>query len=251
MTTDLTAPAYRLAAQVFLSVLVTMSVFLVNIPGASAHAWNAFHTNGRWVNNSNLTYYFRNTFPTSDYRYQITNGFKAWNNAYGTSDTAEPDFYSGGVTTYYGSWNQPCLNDRNMVYWYDLDSMGANGPRVIGAGLVCPYYGPQGTYTNTSTRNTRFTLVIDNDRLWYTGSGTYTGGVLDLRSAATHEVGHLTGWVGHFLSPIPGVRAGHPECPVSNQAYYHVMCDRLDPGWTSGRTLKLHDYHTFGAAYPW
>lgn len=239
MTTDSINPGYRLAGEVFLSVLLTMSVFIVNMPAASAHAWNAFHTNGRWVNNSNLHYQFRNTLPTADYTYQITNGFDSWNNAYGTSDTAEPDFYGDGVTTYYGSWNQPCQNDRNMVYWYDLDSLGAS---VIGAGLVCPYYGPNAAYTNTSTVNTRCTLAIDNDRLWYTGSGTYTGGALDLRSAATHEVGHLTGWVGHFKSPIPGVRAGDPECPVSDQANYHVMCDRLDPGWTSRENVqRRHD----------
>jgi len=225
----------RDSAFVFVAVLVIGSMTLLHAPRASAHAWDAFHNHGRWPNNSNITYYFRDVFPAGEARSAVVAGFNAWNYAALTSDTDEPDFFNGGQTSTFGSWNTPCSNSINIIYWYNLDAYFGTG--AVGAGMVCPYWPSGGG--NTSSVNTRFTLAIDNDRNWFTGSGTQ-GNRLDMQSTATHEAGHITGWVGHFND-------GSSECasPI------HTMCPYADPGTTYARSLELHDYHTFNAAYPW
>lgn len=98
-------------------------------------------------------------------------------------------------------------------------------------------------------------MVFDRDEDWYTGTGDANDGFLnlciggcqsDLWSVATHEVGHMTGFVGgpngdgHFDQ-------NDPEGTCTGEV--HTMCPSYEGGSEHFRTLEVHDRHTFTAAY--
>ena len=78
---------------------------------------------------------------------------------------------------------------------------------------------------------------------WYQGSGGAPANRWDLRSIATHEAGHTTGWHGHF--------SGSPTCALPLSGAYETMCEGslsvLGTEWI--RTLGTHDLHTYEDAY--
>lgn len=63
---------------------------------------------------------------------------------------------------------------------------------------------------------------------------------VDFQATVTHELGHGTGWIGHF----PG---GPPDCP--GDANENTMCEFLLQGEWWQRTLGGHDQTNFQGAY--
>lgn len=83
----------------------------------------------------------------------------------------------------------------------------------------------------------RATIRMDSsDVTWNTGTGGPSTGESDLRSIATHEIGHALGFTGHFLDDAACVQEIATMCQ-----YY--------PGGIFWRSLGYHDIHTVEPSY--
>lgn len=91
----------------------------------------------------------------------------------------------------------------------------------------------------------RFSLVMNQDKPWHFSSSYPPATSWDLQSLVTHEVGHATGFLGHFAVPSADT------CNQNDATYYATMCDYdpLTKGTTKMRTLQDHDIHTLTNAY--
>lgn len=78
---------------------------------------------------------------------------------------------------------------------------------------------------------------------WYAGVDS-PGNSWDLRSIATHEAGHATGFYGHFANDSA-------KCPVPRTAATATMCPGTPGirGTTWLRTLESADTGAINAAY--
>lgn len=200
---------------------------MVAVPSVAAAHSPTFYTGGggKWTNFLSIGYYQKG-FPTTTHVARINNGHTQWNAA-GPSGI-EPDFWYAGTTSTAGNADLPCSATYNGVYWRNLDYLGIG---VLGFTPHCE---------NTAGVVTRFSMSIDSNASWYTGTGEGPGGQYDLWSVASHEWGHATGWYGHFAS-------SESIC-VDNSAQA-TMCPFIRDGTQRIRTLDTHTIHTFQAAY--
>lgn len=81
-------------------------------------------------------------------------------------------------------------------------------------------------------------VTYDSAEDWYTGSGTPGANQVDLRSVATHELGHITGLDHTQNSNCPGNNSDATMCP-----FYRL-------GSTNVRTLATDDRNGLSANYP-
>src|SRR6266508_1440624 len=81
-------------------------------------------------------------------------------------------------------------------------------------------------------------VTYDSAEDWYTGSGTPGASQVDLRSIATHELGHVTGLDHTQNSNCPGNSSNATMCP-----FYTL-------GTTYIRTLEADDKNGLNANYP-
>lgn len=196
---------------------------------ARAHTASTYYSGsagGTWPASTNHSYWAWTNFPSSAHRSRIVDGAKAWNDA---STGVEPNFVYQGTRSSGGNALYPCSASYSIAYWYDLDAY--LGTSFVGYTPRCE---------NTSGRVFRFSLVMDSDTSWYTGTGTPGSTQTDLWSFTTHEWGHATGWGGHY-----------PASDVALCADIHArtMCRDGFRGTVRFRTLEDHDIHTFLAAY--
>lgn len=202
-------------------------------PTSSAHnATDFYPTYSRWPKWSHPAWFIRDNFPTGDARIAVQNSFLTWNAAY-SGVYGEPQFDFDGPTTAVGDWSNACTTSFNGVYWRQGTSYSGT------------WFGKTNTCV-TPGYVTRFTLVVNQDQPWYVSSGNPPSTQWDLQSVVTHEVGHATGWVGHF-GPIPSADV----CNQSDPSAYMTMCgyDPTAKGTNKMRTLGQHDQHTLYNAY--
>ena len=82
-------------------------------------------------------------------------------------------------------------------------------------------------------------IRFDWDETWATEQhGPDEEGEQDLEGAATHEMGHVYGWFGHFSGTA---------CPSGLPG--QTMCGTQLPGDSWMRTTEVHDNHTLADAY--
>ena len=81
-------------------------------------------------------------------------------------------------------------------------------------------------------------VLYDSAENWYTGSGTPGASQVDLRSIATHELGHVTGLDHTQSSNCPGLSSDPTMCP-----FYSL-------GSTNIRSLEADDRNGLSANYP-
>ena len=176
---------------------------------ASAHPAADYYTGagGKWSSNRTITFYVRNGFPSpATWNPTINRGADQWN----AKDTGpEPRFTNAGATSTTGNADTPCSATYNGIYWRDLDYLGTG---VLGYTPHCE---------NSSGVVTRFSMSLDADAPWYVGTGATPNGRIDAWSVVTHEMGHATGWAGHFAESNdagPTAPAATPCAPASTTA---------------------------------
>lgn len=180
---------------------------------------------GHWWSTYTVHWRFRDNYPES-LKAAANLAFTQWNSTH-SQTSPEPYYINDGTTTYVGNYADPCTNSYNLVYYRNL-SADYLDPNIIGDTRWC----------ETSGLVSRFNLAINNQKSWWGGQGAPGPTQLDVQAVVTHEVGHATGWYGHF----DGAGA---ECGADP----HTMCPSINPGTTAKRTVETHDIHTFLAAY--
>jgi hypothetical protein len=188
---------------------------------AQAHEAQAFYPY-RWASGSNLSYGFQTGFPLGEPRLRALDARGQWNARGGEP---EPDFYNTLGDQNFGSFFG--CGQQNAIYWMDLDFHGAS---TVGLTRTC----------RIGTRLNDFRIAMDNDRVWYTGTGDAPSSQLDMWSVFTHEFGHATGFSSHF---------GEGDSACGNDSNRQTMCPSIYLGTERQRTLATHDIHTFEGAY--
>lgn len=205
---------------------------------AHAHSAGSFYYSG-WPAGHNETYWFRDNVPTGNFRSRVIDGAYEWNDT-PNDGNAEPNFYNGGEKSDSGGdWNQPCQANYSAIYFRDLDSISSG---AVGYTPFCKVVVSDGG--NSWTKITKFSLNLDSDRDWYTGTGDAPDWPpdVDAWSIASHEFGHATGWEGHFND-------SGDQCPGDGTEA--TMCPVYEGGSERWRTLSDHDSHTFENQYPY
>lgn len=180
---------------------VTLSWFLLQTQVAYA-----FVVNKQWATNS-TTYGYGGNYPTGAWRDRAVSAANAWTN----------------VSTSSWTWTLNGVSPQGRLYYQAID--GAGG--TLGSTNTNPRCG---AYVCT------FTLTVDWDESWYTGTGTPSSIQKDLQSMLTHELGHAAA-------------LGHTEvtCTGSTRP---TMCPTLPTGTNYMRSLEADDRNGIANAYP-
>lgn len=230
-------------AMKFLERAAVLSVVFLTLSGimpgvASGHTGTVYY-GPLWPSGKDVRYGYESGFPFGAYRSRVANGDDQWSSIGGA---AEPDFLATLPDGNYGQPQTPCARTSytGAIYWRDLDYISSG---VLGVTRICYF---QSTIFS-------FSIEFDNDRTWYNGTGDAPDGFLfgigaemDFWSVATHEWGHVTGFIEG-----PNLDGHFPEssslCPEDNGR--HTMCPAIEIGTEMMRTLNTHDAHTFTNAY--
>jgi hypothetical protein len=197
--------------------------FAATAHAASAHDAAVFYPH-RW-SPASVTYAYTPSVPTGEWRTSIDSAAVTWSNVNGSTF----DYIRG--TDFGADFDptDPCGHQgQNGIH----TRPGASGG-VLGTTFTC--WSGSGAQPLTSMQ-----VRFDSSDNFYTGSGTPGSSQSDLRSVATHELGHATGFTGHITDSS--------LCQFNSTQ--QTMCTTHLAGSTWQRTLELHDEHTFTAAYP-
>lgn len=126
---------------------------------------------------------------------------------------------------------------RDGIHWTTLDGNGGNW------GWVWLCYAPITGYLHW------FQIIIDKQEInWYSGTGAIQKYQKDLRSVATHEFGHATGFFApclHFADQCASAGEDCTDFSVGKE----TMCKVTGLGDIVTRDISDHDLHTFTAQY--
>lgn len=206
--------------------------------GADAHPVGAFYPS-KWTANSNVHYNVDNNVPT-DMRNGMHVGLGNWDNLAGG---AGPHFINDGELTSLNDYD-PCTGPSILYVREDLGAyIGGSSEATLGLTQLCVVRPSTGTQRVSKFQVTyELTAELGGANGWYKGSGDPGPNQWDLRSIATHESGHVTGFYGHFNEL-------DEACPLTfNRS---TMCPGSTgvKGTTWLRSREVHDNHTFNAAY--
>jgi predicted Zn-dependent protease len=169
-----------------------------------------------------VTYHFTPSVPT-EWQASVDFGADQWSNVNGSTF----DYVHG-----------------TDVADFDPTVCNTSGVNGIHRGAIDGASGTLGvTRTCFSTSTHHFIamqVLFDSAENFNVGSGNPSGSQPDLESVATHELGHATGFSGHFTEPA--------LCAFNSSQ--QTMCSTHLSGSTWQRSLADHDQHTFAAAYP-
>lgn len=226
------------AVNVLMLLFIAALAALLAQPSSTAHPAGTFYPN-KWDRNAVVNHRTGDTTPTGGWRDAARHGFGKWSDRAGG---AAPEFvfkgtFSGGGHTAHPS---TCSIPQGRVYSREdlAASYGLPSESVGGRTFHCIEGPPTGIQ-----KITQFAIVYERTAEpggWYTGTNKPPNNRHDLRSTSSHEVGHATGFYGHFA------RNG-ALCPNNNTR--HTMCQGQPAGRKWRRTLEQHDKHTINNAY--
>lgn len=208
--------AWRVVGLSAVTAAALLSASLAEAPASLGHSpASVFYTTsgtnpwGKWPQYSTSHYRIRSGFPSNAYYNRIVEAHPSWNSA---DAGIGPDFVYDGVTTSTGSITNPCSASFSAVYWDSLP----DSPSALAVTYRC---------LNSSNQITRWSIGIDSDRPWYTGTDSPVSGTIDLVGVATHEFGHATGWYPNHFASDPAV------CPgtSADQHYVRLRCGSRQP----------------------
>src|SRR5687767_4368602 len=200
--------------------------WLLALPSvAVSHDYTIYYTNGRWTRVGLLPVQFGLTqsVPPDSLGYddRFVSGMNDWNQL-GQSlqlslrSTRYADFNAYVCPSDYG---------KNGAHFKTIDgSSGTLAETVICNVAATEMYSAQ--------------IVFDPTEIWNTGTGDIPSTHIDFWSVATHELGHATGWSGHFNESL---------CAAGSSQ--ETMCTYYYTGSEYMRTPHTHDAHTFGTPY--
>lgn len=198
---------------------------------ALAHNWGemfefASGNNARWADGSReaIPWSFTSEVGSGAKHDSIVWGSNRWT-AVGADLGFDHDHASDGGN--YGFDSAGCSQLNNKVHWEDI-----NG-NPLGAAKVC---------TDADNKIYTFAVAFDPDYNWNSGSEDPGPSQADLRWVAAHEFGHAAGYSHHWDDSH-----NHLSCPEDSTK--HTMCSTATHGQAWGRTLEIHDVHTFTDAY--
>lgn len=199
---------------------VFVAAWVLLAPPSSAHPASNFF-NKKWVANKNVPYAFTSSVPAGAWRSQINAAASSWN------AVGEPmRFNNVADAGNYEPRTCPSAYQRNGVHLRNFDGVGG----TLGRTYLC---------WKANGELYSFQMVFDQNDRWSVDDSPAPN-ESDLQSVAAHELGHATGFAGHFAT-------GSRIC--GNVASQHTMCSGHRAGSTRQRTLELHDKHTFQNAY--
>lgn len=179
------------------------------------------------------------------YAYNVSRRW-ATNSAQWSRDITWPSEWLNPALYGAGAWTNVTTSSWTWVH-YTPDSLGVNrlfkgtidGPYPGGANL-----GGAGNWRICGTNVCGFSITIDKDENWYSGTGTPGSSQPDLQSVVTHEFGHAAA-LGHTdEAPLPsGV-----NCNGNNSAR-PTMCSQLVFGTSWWRTLEADDKNGLSSVY--
>ena len=208
--------------------------------GAEAHSGATFYK-ARWNPGSTVNYNVDNDVPSS-MRDAMHAGLNNWDDLAAGNG---PHFVNQGPIAGSNDYD-PCTGPSNLYIIEDLGLVWTGRPvdseQYLGVTQWCT------SGSSGIDRITKFQITFEKTAElagasgWYTGSGQPGANQWDLRSIATHEAGHVTGFYGHFdESPV--------ACPLdvdrATMCGGHVEMK----GTTRLRTREAHDNHTFADVY--
>lgn len=194
---------------------------LMAVP-SDAHPASSFYRE-RWVNNKNVPYSFTpGAVPTSEWRARTVAAAGTW------TALGEPMKFVNVADSprNFSPSRCPRTYQKNGIHRRAYDGVGG----VLARTFLC-------------TRNGQlwsFQLSFDKGDRWYTGTGSPAANQADLQSVAAHELGHATGFAGHFSLS---------SALCADNATQHTMCAGHRVGTNRQRTLEEHDVDTFRDAY--
>lgn len=225
-------------ASALTGILVMIAAWLLASPPASAHTvsnhyavtWDASDRAVNWS-------FVQTGWPSENHKNRVRESAATWSSL-GQSMTylGEPE---------YAFYNYACTNpvtarpfQKDGMHWTTIDGPGG----FLAFTHFCIY--SNGILLHDI--QVRFDKETAN---WYSGLGPILPIQRDLRSVATHELGHGTG----FGAPAPfphfdGSNQGE-ICPAVANANEETMCAVYIGGDINWRTLDDHDIHTFSTVY--
>lgn len=176
-------------------------------------------------------------------RQRVKDAADAW------SDLGEPmRFTFPGTTNYNLTVNCADVATGQVAVfyrWYDDSDTNPNSEQAS-VGRVTRCRNQAGIRSAVLEFNSKYNL--------YTGTGTAPAGTISLWGVAAHELGHVTGFAGHWDTgptgtlEAPDSNADRGPC-VDDPLARHTMCALFVGKGGHLRSLELHDEHTFGNAY--
>lgn len=208
-------------------VVVALVMGLIGQPEVRSHSVATFYDRGPWQTQylllfgRNVTHWTNGPGWNSTRRTRIEDAASRWN-AVSTNR-----YWNYRFQGHRSDLNLSCLENsfnKNGHHWRKLP-----GSR-IGQAQRC--------YSGGRLHN--FQIIYDTSTTWYFGTGVPSRNAFDFYSTAVHELGHGTGFRGHFTGPstCPGTSSDNTMCQSSARR-----------GTTHRRSLGTHDRHTFQHAY--
>lgn len=243
--------------------LIALGLMLALVPTASAHLYTDYY-DWRWLPNEDIwtrvdvwaeAATICNPCPTTA---RLGNAMTEWNDV----NTSLYFRWRGSTASMSRSCSRRKKN-QNLVYRAPID-----GPdKLLAVTSWCTY--EDATYKVTALWG--WSIKVDSEESFYTGTGTPSSDQTDWWSVATHELGHGTGWRRHLANGSVGGGGGDviqvgsfgggavfrnavetvvpPGQTPTDVCPLHTMCGGTPKGETYKRSLELHDEDTFIGAY--
>ena len=215
----------------------------------------------RWpAEGDQLPFMFNSTVPKGRWRTRITAGALQWNRLQRRVQfiPGDPDKSHTGAPTF------KCPTKKKAPSIIYRTAFSGKRERYIGLNLLC---------RNTEGTPLYFRQLYNADTAWWTdpnSNGRIPSDRYDLWAAASHEMGHATGWGPHYDDDGPddgGAKDFKPYCrsyenqETADDVSYtlspgeglysskQTMCYATTAGSTHQRGLGVHDRGTFSSAF--